>query len=217
MTQSTPEQFTTTTNNSKITFLEDKQDSQEYLSIPVLIREYKSLQKIICGFNCTFVLMNNELYVQGQDKMGRLGKGPHITTIEYPLPLMFQSAGHNKVKIQGVCSGYRHSLAWSVEGELFSWGEGSYGKLGHQMLNNNYDYIIHYPQRVDMFRDRKIVQGGCGYEHSLIIDARGQLIQFGQVKDKNKDIPTQQTYHDGVSYFSYSKGENSRNDKVNRY
>ncbi len=42
-----------------------------------------------------------------------------------------------------------------------------------------------------MFRDRKIVQGGCGYEHSLIIDARGQLIQFGQVKDKNKQIPSQ--------------------------
>ncbi len=111
----------------------------------MLIREYKNLQKIICGFNSTFVLMNNELYVHGQDKMGRLGKGPHITTIEYPLPLMFQSAGHNKVKIQGVSSGYRHSLAWSMEGELFSWGEGSYGKLGHQMLNNHYDYIIHYP------------------------------------------------------------------------
>jgi hypothetical protein len=31
--------------------------------------------------------------------MGRLGKGPHITMIEYPLELMFNSIRTNKIKI----------------------------------------------------------------------------------------------------------------------
>jgi len=36
-----------------------------------------------------------------------------------------------KTNIIGVSSGLTHTLAWDTKGRIYSWGEGSFGKLGH--------------------------------------------------------------------------------------
>jgi len=36
-----------------------------------------------------------------------------------------------KTNIIGVSSGLKHTLAWDSKGRIYSWGDGSYGKLGH--------------------------------------------------------------------------------------
>ena len=44
---------------------------------------------------------------------------------------MIESLQHITIKKIAVHSGGRHSLALSSDGEVYSWGEGDDGKLGH--------------------------------------------------------------------------------------
>ena len=59
---------------------------------------------------------------------GRLGLGM-TETVNYPR--MIESLQHIAIKKLAVHSGGRHCLALSSDGEVFSWGEGDDGKLGH--------------------------------------------------------------------------------------
>jgi E3 ubiquitin-protein ligase HERC2 len=44
---------------------------------------------------------------------------------------MIESLQHVVIKKVAVHSGGKHAMALSVDGDLFSWGEGDDGKLGH--------------------------------------------------------------------------------------
>ena len=46
-------------------------------------------------------------------------------------PTLLESLQHVFVKKLAVNSGGKHCLALSAEGEVYSWGEGEDGKLGH--------------------------------------------------------------------------------------
>jgi len=47
------------------------------------------------------------------------------------LPRQIEALSQFVVKKVAVHSGGRHSMAITIEGKLFSWGEGEDGKLGH--------------------------------------------------------------------------------------
>ena len=46
-------------------------------------------------------------------------------------PTLLESIQHVHIKRVAVNSGGKHALALSIEGEVYSWGEGEDGKLGH--------------------------------------------------------------------------------------
>lgn len=57
---------------------------------------------------------------------GKLGHGNNVTQ-KYPRLI----AGPLSVKVvRWVSAGYRHSACVTQEGELYTWGEGDYGRLG---------------------------------------------------------------------------------------
>ena len=57
---------------------------------------------------------------------GKLGHGSS-TTQKYPK--IIQGPLLRKV-VRHISAGYRHSAAVTEEGELYTWGEGDYGRLG---------------------------------------------------------------------------------------
>ena len=72
---------------------------------------------------------DGKLYAGGEATNGRLGLG--ISAGNVPQPRQLTSLSQYVIKKVAVHSGGRHAMALTVDGKVFSWGEGDDGKLGH--------------------------------------------------------------------------------------
>lgn len=97
------------------------------------------LNDTLSGLKCTqiaggskslyCVTQDGKVYSCGEATNGRLGLG--ISGGNVSLPEQLTALGQYVVKKVAVHSGGRHALALTVDGKVFSWGEGDDGKLGH--------------------------------------------------------------------------------------
>jgi len=74
------------------------------------------------------VSQEGKVYACGEGTNGRLGLG-HCANISVPRQL--SALAQYVVKKVSVHSGGKHAMALTVDGRVFSWGEGEDGKLGH--------------------------------------------------------------------------------------
>ena len=65
-------------------------------------------------------------------------------------------------------SGGKHCLALSVDGQVYSWGEGDEGKLGHNSKES-----CDRPKLIEAFKGNHIVSISCGGAHSAAISFGG--------------------------------------------
>lgn len=78
----------------------------------------------MCGI-CVY----KKLYLYlGYGAGGRLGVGGNDTVLT---PALLDSIQHVFIKKVAVCAGGKHCLALSADNEVYSWGEGEDGRLGH--------------------------------------------------------------------------------------
>lgn len=69
--------------------------------------------------------------------------------------------------------GYRHSAAVTEDGELYTWGEGEHGRLGHGDSNGR-----HIPTLVKDLTD--VGNVACGSSHTVVVSKDGKLVwSFG--------------------------------------
>lgn len=68
-------------------------------------------------------------------------------------------------KITQVSCGEAHSVALSQWGQVFSWGQDSYGQLGHN-LNGEVQAI---PKIIRSLCTHHVVQIACGKKHTLAL------------------------------------------------
>lgn len=69
-----------------------------------------------------------QVYATGYGHGGRLGLGGTETVTSVRL---IESLQHVVIKKVSVHSGGKHAMALSQDGDVYSWGEGDDGKLGH--------------------------------------------------------------------------------------
>jgi hypothetical protein len=75
------------------------------------------------------VTLEGKVYACGEGTNGRLGLGSPCANISVPRQL--SALAQYVVKKVSVHSGGKHAMALTVDGRVFSWGEGEDGKLGH--------------------------------------------------------------------------------------
>lgn len=79
------------------------------------------------------------------------------------------------IKKVAVNSGGKHCLALSSDGEVFSWGEGEDGKLGHGN-RDSYDR----PKLIETLTGIGVIDIACGSAHSACITSQGHVLTWGK-------------------------------------
>ena len=88
-------------------------------------------------------------------------------------------------------AGLQHCLALTINGELFSWGKGSKGQLGHIPPTSDPSDITSLPKRISFLDSRgrniRITDISAGFSHSAAIDENGHVYVWGKgMSDKDK-------------------------------
>eukprot|EP00879_Flechtneria_rotunda_P029876 GHRR01032339.1.p1 GENE.GHRR01032339.1~~GHRR01032339.1.p1 ORF type:complete len:628 (+),score=228.42 GHRR01032339.1:962-2845(+) len=119
----------------------------------------KGTVAVSCGHSYTAaVLSDGSLLTWGSGLGGQLGLGPAALTAVWPTRVTAALGG---VRVEQVSCGPFHAAAITSEGQLFTWGDGLFGKLGHG------DYISCYsPRPVAALADHWVISVSCGWWHS---------------------------------------------------
>lgn len=114
----------------------------------------------------------SQIFGPGYGASGRLGIGSLDSVM---VPTLLESIQHVFIKKVAVNSGGKHCLALSSEGQVYSWGEGDDGKLGH---GNKVSFD--QPLLVEALLGIEIVDIACGGHHSAAISSTGALYTWGK-------------------------------------
>ena len=77
-------------------------------------------------------------------------------------------------RVVAVSAGGDHSLALTADGAVWSWGGGTYGKLGH---GNQRTQLL--PKKIEAFDGRRAVAVSAGAYHSLATTPDGTIFTWG--------------------------------------
>ncbi|KAJ3701767.1 hypothetical protein LUZ61_005472 [Rhynchospora tenuis] len=117
------------------------------------------------------LLSDNVVCSWGRGEDGQLGHGDAEDRLVPTLIITLDSPG-----IVSLTCGADHTIAYSdSESQVFSWGWGDFGRLGH---GNSSDLFT--PQPVKALQGLKIKQIACGDSHCLAVSIDGQVRSWGR-------------------------------------
>ncbi|XP_008808052.2 PH, RCC1 and FYVE domains-containing protein 1 [Phoenix dactylifera] len=109
---------------------------------------------------------------------GVLGGGSHrlgslsATKIDAPLPKALESAV--VLDVHNIACGSRHAVLVTKQGEIFSWGEESGGRLGHGV-----DADVSQPKLIESLGGVNVELVACGEYHTCAVTLSGDLYTWG--------------------------------------
>eukprot|EP01084_Bolivina_argentea_P316326 548295_1 len=145
-----------------------------------------------CGWNYTLLLTTNHSVLQFGKSM--------VEETQHWKPLVISSLSHKRIMHMS-CS-YHHCLLVTENGELYTFGSGACGRLGHGM-----DTVEILPKRCEYFvqKNIKIIDCECGSRHSGVISDTGELYMFG--RNGSREL--------GYKYVQEKKDEHDNSDPHN--
>jgi len=166
---------------------------RKYSSVPLIVDLDYTVRSVVCGPLHTSIINNDgTVYSWGDGadsgekkewgKKGSTDKDKDVAKI-VPFPVKIVSLACGGVMLQGEYSG--HSVALSDNGEVFSWGIGKEGQLGHgkaQFTQPDTNTKLARPYRIDNGRCRNIKQVSCGNLNTMLRNKDGKVLSFGSNK-----------------------------------
>ncbi|KAN0032334.1 hypothetical protein ACTFIV_006223 [Dictyostelium citrinum] len=123
----------------------------------------EKIKQLSSGASHTLFLTNGgNVYSCGWGTEGRLGLG--MDTSNRDSPTLLKYFNDNKIKIVKVAAGGSHSMALDDQGKVYSWGNGSNGKLGH---GNESDENL--PKQINFFDEANVIDIFAGIDNSLVL------------------------------------------------
>ena len=129
------------------------------------------------GCHTAVITSTGELLTFGCGTFAQLGHGGQGTEL---VPRRVEGTLVGKRVVQVVCGG-NHTAVITSTGELFTFGDGMDGQLGHGELGSV--FLINAPQRVEALRGERVVQVACGVVHTAVLTSGGDIFTFGSGRD----------------------------------
>ncbi|KAL3620339.1 hypothetical protein CASFOL_035251 [Castilleja foliolosa] len=129
------------------------------------------VQNIACGGrHAALVTKQGEVFSWGEELGGRLGHGVDSDVLH---PKLIDALSY--INIELVACGEYHSCAVTLSGDLYTWGDGHFGVLGHG------NEVSHWmPKRVHgPLEGIHVSSISCGPWHTAVVTSAGQLFTFG--------------------------------------
>ncbi|GAB9472189.1 hypothetical protein Gpo141_00009374 [Globisporangium polare] len=126
-------------------------------------------------------LVKNSIISFGDGMNGRLGIGSECDEATGALVTVFKAPQYAKPsaallpKITSIAAGVAHSAALSSSGELFTWGNGADGQLGHGSCESEW-----VPRQVEFFKSISLASVRCGARHTVAVTRAGAVYTWGR-------------------------------------
>ncbi|XP_063941021.1 PH, RCC1 and FYVE domains-containing protein 1 isoform X2 [Daucus carota subsp. sativus] len=129
------------------------------------------VQNIACGGrHAAFVTKQGEIFSWGEERGGRLGHGVDSDVLH---PKLIEALGATNIEL--VACGEYHTCAVTLSGDLYTWGDGHFGLLGH---GNEVSHCV--PKKVlGPLEGIHVSSVSCGPWHTAVVTSAGQLFTFG--------------------------------------
>ena len=129
------------------------------------------IAQIACGSRHTAIVTSTgKLYTWGDKDNGVAGHGDSESH-QYT-PKLLEKLKDEQIVQLSAC-GF-HTGCITTNGEVYTWGEGKFGRLGHGNERN-----CHTPKLVENLIGKKPKQIACGGFHSAVIGEDGKMYTFG--------------------------------------
>ena len=123
------------------------------------------------------------VHAWGRHASGRLGlPGWLSSSVDAPLPLPARAFGGRPVRT--IAAGWRHALAVTASGALFSWGAGGHGQLG---VGGTAD--LPAPTAVESLTKEVVLHVAAGGAHSLAATREGLVYAWGERSSGQLGLP----------------------------
>lgn len=145
------------------------------VEVPIFLQNNILMKRVVCGKSHTlWIDTNHNLWAAGRGICTGLGSGDTNELLAQMIP---------NFKAINIAAGEAHSMAIedTKERQLFTWGFGGYGCLGH---GDRSDKKV--PRHVTMFADKKVarrsslVNIAAGAKHSIVLTNYCEVYVFGE-------------------------------------
>ncbi|CAI5480436.1 unnamed protein product [Closterium sp. Yama58-4] len=130
---------------------------------------------VSCGISHSLLWLRGRLWVWGRGDGGRLGLGNEISLFSPTLNPDFPG----ETVVRSAAAGGLHSLAVSERGELFTWGYGGFGALGHGEFTRR-DVPCHVAPADWLEEGVEIKSAAAGGSHTLGLSTNGRVYAWGR-------------------------------------
>uniref|UniRef100_H3B6S5 Retinitis pigmentosa GTPase regulator n=1 Tax=Latimeria chalumnae TaxID=7897 RepID=H3B6S5_LATCH len=140
--------------------------------VPHLVDIRKQISWVSCGYyHSALVTAGGELYTFGESENGKLGlPSEKLENTRVPKRVPEISG-----KVILVACGGGHTVALTEDHNLYTFGLGQFGQLGHGTLI----FESHKPKVVEQLQNRNVQFVECGENHTAVITDNGLLYTFG--------------------------------------
>ena len=151
----------------------------------ILLDKKIKINSISTGKNFAILLSFNGIcFGLGSNEMGELG----MKEIKFcSIPQEIKNLTKFNERIKQIRCGFKHTVSLSLNGKVYSWGNNSFGQLGHINNGNNLPTYINIEEKGERI---KVLQVCAGFRSSFFLTNKGDIYFSGILnRDEKSNIP----------------------------
>ena len=101
---------------------------------------------------------------------------PKITTARGACP----NSSRKWIGVEEIAAGPHHAAAITQKGQLFTWGDSNFGRLGHGIINRGFSRKdCEAPQLLEQLATTRFKEVACSFSHNLALSEDGHVYSWG--------------------------------------